>query len=101
MRYLKQYENPEIKVCPNPHNTSQKIVYIEYEKDWWGNLYFAVVQARKILKWIKIETYGATTKYVRWNDEGSFFYKDSTHRGTKTQNTCHVQESSVECKKTK
>ena len=100
-RYLKAYENPKIAVCANPHDTSQKIVYIEYEKDWWGNLYFATQKDRKILKWIKIETYGATTKYVRWDDEKNFFYKDSTHMGTKTQNTCLIQGNSVKCKKAK
>ena len=101
MYYLKKYENPEIKVCPNPHSTSQKIVYIEYEKNWWGSLYFTVVKDDKVLKWVPIETYGAVTESVRWDDEKTFFYKDSTHMGTKTQNTCLIQDSSVKCKKTK
>lgn len=98
-RYLEEYKNPDISVCSNPHDTSQKIVYIEYEKNWWGSLYFAIVKDSKILKWIKMETYGATTKYVRWDDKKIFFYEDSTHMGTKTQNTCFIQESSVACKK--
>ena len=97
--YLKQYENPKIIVCSNSDNVSQKIVYIEYEKNWWGSLYFTVVKKRKILKWIKIETYGAITKSVRWGNTQKFFYEDSTHMGTKTQNTCLIQESSVKCKK--
>ena len=94
---IKKYENPEIKVCPNPHNFSQKIVYIEYEDNWWGSLYFTLVKDGKILKWMKIETYGATTDYVRWNNDGSFFYKDSTHMGTRTHNTCFVRNHSVKC----
>ena len=94
---LKKHENPEIKVCPNPQNTAQKTVYIEYEKNWWGSLYFVVVKDHDILKWTEIETYGATTKYVQWNEKG-FFYEDSTHMGTKTQNICSIQENSVECK---
>ena len=98
--YLKQYENLEIKICSNPQNTSQKIVYIEYEKNWWGRLYFTVFNKNEILRWIQINTHGAITKYVRWN-ENSFFYEDSTHSGTKTQNTCRVQKKSIACEKLK
>ena len=98
--YLKQYENLEIKVCSNPQNTSQKIVYIEYEKNWWGKLYFTVVNKEEILRWIQINTHGAITKHVRWN-ENSFFYEDSTHSGTQTQNTCRIRKTSVSCEKLK
>ena len=100
-RHLKQYESLEITVCPNPHNTSQKIIYIEYEKDWWGSLYFTLVGEGKILKWAKIETYGTITKRVKWNDEKSFFYEDSTHMGTRTHNTCLIQDFSPKCEKPK
>ena len=97
---LKQYENPEIKVCSNPQYKSQKVVYIEYEKNWWGRLYFTAVNKGEILRWNQISTHGAVTQYVRWN-ENSFFYEDSTHSGAKTQNTCQVQKKSVSCKKLK
>lgn len=99
-RYLKQYENPDIRVCPNPRDISQKVVYIEYEKDWWGSLYFALVKDGKVSKWMAIETYGAITERVKWEEEG-FFYEESTHRGTKTQNTCLIRENSVECERVK
>ena len=95
--FLKQYKNPDITVCPNLLNTSQKIIYIEYEKNWWGNLYFTLVKDNEVLKWIKIPTYGAITTYVRW-DQNSFFYKNSTHMGTKTQNTCVIKKNSIKCK---
>ena len=98
--YLKQYENLEVKTCSNPQNTSQKIVYIEYEKNWWGRLYFTAVNKNEILRWTQINTHGAITKYVRWN-ENSFFYEDSTHSGTKTQNNCRVQKKSISCEKLK
>ena len=94
---LKQYENPEIKVCPNPHNTSQKIVYIEYEKHQRGLLYFTVVEGNNILKWIEIEAYGATIQYVQW-DETGFFYEDSIPGGTRTQNICSFKENFLDCK---
>ena len=98
---LKKYENPEITICPNPQNKSQKIIYIEYEKNWWGSLYFTVVKKDEIVRWTKMNTHGAITKYVRWN-ENSFFYEDSTHSGTKTQNTCRIQKNfSVQCEKLK
>jgi len=99
--YLKKYKNPEIFICANPHNVSQKTVYIEYDKNWWGSFYFAVVQNNKILKWIQIKTYGAIVRHVRWNDEKNFFYEDSTHMGTRTHNTCRIQDSSVNCEKPK
>lgn len=98
--YLKQYEHLEITVCPNPQSTSQKIVYIEYEKNWWGKLYFTLVNKGEILKWIPIHTHGAITKYIQWS-ENSFFYEDSTHSGTKTRNTCRVQKNSIPCEKVK
>lgn len=98
--YLKQYENLEIKICSNPQNTSQKIVYVEYEKNWWGRLYFTTVSKNEILRWIQINTHGAITKYVRWN-KNIFFYEDSTHSGTKTQNTCRIHKKSIDCEKLK
>lgn len=95
---LKRYSNPSVRVCSNPQNTLQKVVYVEYEKNWWGNLYFAILENDEILKWNAINTYGAVTEYVRWS-EGGFFYEDSTHSGAKTQNTCHVERGSIRCQK--
>ena len=99
-QYLKRYENPEVKVCRNPQNASQKVVYIEYEKNWWGKLYFASVSGNEILSWNPINTHGAFVKSVRWEGR-SFFYEDSTHSGTKTQNTCRIQKNSVPCQRLK
>ena len=98
--YLKQYENLEIKICPNPQNTSQKIIYIEYEKNWWGKIYFTAVKKDEILRWTQINTHGAITQHIQWN-ENSFFYEDFTHSGTKTRNICRVQKKSVSCEKLK
>ena len=97
-KYLKRYRNPSIKTYSDPLNRLQKIVYIEYDKNWWGSLYFALFRGKEILKWIKIDTYGAITTCVRW-DKKRFFYIDSTHRGTKTKNVCFFQKGSVHCKK--
>ena len=95
--FLEKYKNSPIKVYSNPSNKSQKIVYIEYEKNWSGMLYFAIFIDKKASTWIKIETYGAITTCVRWKDEKSFFYADSTHMCTRTQTTCLIQNNSVHC----
>jgi len=95
---LNRYKNPSIKIYSNPQNQSQKIVYIEYEKNWWGRLYFTLFKESSILKWIPIKTHGATTKCVQWKKNG-FFYEDSTHRGTKTKNTCLFQKETIHCKR--
>jgi len=97
---LKKYENPSIIVCPNPQDPLQKVVYIEYEKNWWGNLYFVILENNKIFQWSAINTHGAITTHVRWNED-SFFYEDSTHSGTKTQNICHVKQGSILCQRFK
>ena len=99
--HLKGYKKPSIKVYSNPRNKLQKIVYIEYEKNWWGSLYFTLFKDEKISKWTKIATHGATTICVRWNEK-DFFYEDSTHMGSKTKNTCFLKsETTIHCKRHK
>ena len=95
---LKNIKIHPLKSTRIPLNKAQKIVYIEYEKNWWGSLYFTIFKDKKILKWIKTDTYGAITTCVKWN-QNNFFYRDSTHMGTKTNNTCLLQKDLVHCKK--
>ena len=101
MPHLKRYRKPTIKVFSNPRHQNQKIVYVEYEKNWWGNLYYSLFdKSGKIAKWKKVETHGATTVCIRWKKDGQrFFYEDMTHAGHKTKNICFVQEGTVNCKK--
>ena len=96
----KKYQNPEVRIYPNPKNHNEKIIYIEPEKNWWGFLYFATFNGSKLNEWKQIETYGAITTFVEWRNNG-FFYKDSTHSGTKTENFCHVKNGSFKCVRTK
>ncbi len=98
--YLKQYENPIIAVCPNPDDISQTAVYIEYEENWWGSLYFATVNKDEILGWNHIHTHGAVVQQIRWK-RGDVFYEDSTHGGAKTRNICRILRNSVSCRKLK
>ena len=95
--YIRRYSNPDITVCTNIHKLNQKVVYIEYDRNWWGNLYFVVIKDKKILTWQKINTHGAITKYIRWRDDKSFFYEDSTHQGSRTRKLCSFQDSFVKC----
>ena len=98
--FLEKYSDPFIEMYSNPLNKSQKVIYIEYDKNWWGSLYFAVFENQQISKWIAISTYETTINCVRWNKQ-SFFYQDSTHQGNVTRNTCVFENDSVQCEKEK
>ena len=96
--YKNYYENKAIEVYSNPRNSSQKIVYIEYDKNWWGSLYFVVFKDKKNLKWTPIPFYGAIIKCVQW-DENSFFHESSTHQGSKAKGSCSIRKDSIQCEK--
>lgn len=99
-----------IKVYSNSKNKWEKVVYLERKKNWWGDLYFFQFKNNEIESWTQIKTYGAITTCVNWKThEGSFgfFYKDSTHKGTKTENFCTVypeftkDKNPLKCKRIK
>lgn len=96
---LKNFQNMETKIYSNPKDHSEKVVYIEYDKDWWGKLYFAKVEkaSHEIKQWTPIKTYGAIVKCVKWENAKNFLYWDSTHQGTKTKNSCSITGGISSC----
>lgn len=96
--YLEKYADPFIEVYSNPNNKSQKIVYIEYNKDWWGSLYFVVFKDQQFLQWTEIELFKVTVTCVQWNEE-DFFYQHSIYQEAVKKNTCFFKNDSIQCEK--
>lgn len=86
--YYKSYNDKDaIKVYSSLHNESYKVVYIEYDKNWWGSPYFVEIKNDKITIWADATYYGATS-YCFWWEQDKFFYKTSTHMGSKATIRC-------------
>ena len=99
--YYKNYrDDGSIEIYTNPNDTSQKVVYIEYERNWGGTPYFTVIKDDKIVKWVDATYYGAISSCFWWGQDG-FFYKTSTRRGSKATIRCRVREESPQCARLK